>query len=127
MRDVALAHILAATLPDAGGKRFIVASRASSINARDVTNILNGAASSPSSRLFNLAAAARDDWHHRGEGEGPEGFFSEGKVSPVKADNLDNTRAQAELGLTLTALDRTLTDMAESLVTLGFASLKRRS
>jgi nucleoside-diphosphate-sugar epimerase len=92
VRDVARAHIAAATSDSGIGKRFIVSSISTSINAHEVSRILTQGLPSLS--------------------------IIEGKESEVKVNNLDNTRVTRELGMTLIPIDKTLVDMAQSLIKL---------
>ena len=92
MRDVATAHVLAALSPTAKG-RYIV-SQPASLSARAFTDILK--------TQLNL------------------GSIPDGKEAPVKS-NIDNTRVQRELGLELTPPEKTIADMANSLIVTGFA------
>ena len=99
VRDVARAHILAATRDNAD-KRFIVSNITTSVNGREVSRIL--AQGLPSLSLV------------------------EGKESEVKRNNLDNTRAEKELGLVYTPIEKTLVDMAQSLIDLGLAKVIKK-
>jgi len=90
VRDVAAAHILAATNPSASG-RYIV-SLADSISARDHTTALKA-------RFPGLS-------------------IPDGDEAPVKS-RVDNSKVQRELGLQLTAAAESVADLAESLIRLG--------
>ncbi|GLC66025.1 hypothetical protein PLESTF_000373700 [Pleodorina starrii] len=94
VRDVAAAHVLAALSPGAAGRRYIV-SQSRSYNAKAVTDVLK--ASVP--QLAHLP---------------------DGAVGPEE-ERVDASRVVRELGLQYTPLERTLTDMAESLIKLGLA------
>ncbi|GAX75613.1 hypothetical protein CEUSTIGMA_g3057.t1 [Chlamydomonas eustigma] len=93
VRDVALSHILAAINPAASG-RYII-SQPMSLNARQVTDILKA----------HLPGIAIPD----------------GKESPIK-DNIDNTKVQTGLGLEVKPIKSTITDMVDSLISLGFTT-----
>ncbi|GIL77153.1 hypothetical protein Vretimale_3165 [Volvox reticuliferus] len=94
VRDVAAAHVLAALTPAAAGRRYIV-SQPRSMSAKSVTDVLK--ASAP--QLTHL----------------PDG------EPGTEEEKIDGSRVVRELGLQYTPLDRTLIDMAESLIRLGLA------
>lgn len=95
VRDVARAHVLAAVTHGSAGRRYIV-SQGRSTSARTVTDVLKAS-------LPDLLPALPD-------GEAAE-----------EDEKIDATRVVRELGLSYTPLERTLTDMARSLVDLGLA------
>ncbi|KAG2482420.1 hypothetical protein HYH03_018655 [Edaphochlamys debaryana] len=94
VRDVARAHVQAALVPEAAGRRYIV-SNPRSVSARTVTSVLKA-------RVPQLA--------HLPDGEPGE-----------EAERIDPSRAARELGLAPTPLEDTLADMAASLIRLGLA------
>ena len=55
------------------------------------------------------------------QGHLPGLAIPDGKDAATK-DNIDNTKAQRELGLQLTPAAKTIADMADSLVSLGFVT-----
>ena len=97
VRDVARAHILAATMPAAAG-RYIVSETTSA------------------SPAF-ISATLRERF--------PEYLIPEGEELPAET-TIDNSKAARELGLQLTPLAVTLVDMAVTLVALGIATPKLR-
>ena len=100
VRDVARAHILAATSPKAHNQRYIV-SDSSPTSPATISRILQarfGAA-------YNMPVSEE-----------------ECDTSP----SVDNSKAQTELGLQLTPLATTLEDMAVTMIALGIANPKAR-
>ena len=97
VRDVARAHILAATTPSASG-RYIVSEAASA------------------SPAF-IAATLRERF--------PEFDIPDGEEEP-SVTTIDNSKATRELGLQLTPLAVTLVDMAVALIALSIATPKLR-
>ncbi|KXZ41729.1 hypothetical protein GPECTOR_302g824 [Gonium pectorale] len=95
VRDVAAAHLLAATVPGAAGRRYIV-SRSKAASSRTVTDILR-------TGVPELAGM-------------PEG------EPAAEEERIDSSRSECELGLVYTPLQQTLVDMAVSLIRLGIAS-----
>ena len=55
------------------------------------------------------------------QGHLPGLTIPDGKDAATK-DNIDNTKAQRELGLQLTPAAKTIADMADSLIALGFVT-----
>lgn len=98
VRDVARAHILAAETPGASGRYIVAASH-----------------TTPAS---TISAWLQERF--------PEYEFPEGEASEP-AEKINNSRVQAELGLALTPVKETLTDMAATLIQLGLAQPKPRS
>lgn len=98
VRDVARAHILAAENPAATG-RYIVANKEST----------------PPQRIVAWLQAKFPD---SAMGQVPEDAHEESKVC------IDNSKAAKELGLVLTPVRSTITDMAATMVQLGLATLK---
>ena len=98
VRDVARAHILAATIPAASG-RYIVSEAASA------------------SPAF-IAATLRQRF--------PQFDIPDGEDQPSET-TIDNSKATRELGLQLTPLAVSLVDMAVVLIALGIANPKLRS
>eukprot|EP00877_Chromochloris_zofingiensis_P011157 jgi/Chrzof1/6295/Cz18g00160.t1 len=94
VRDVAVAHILAAETPTATG-RYII-SQPFSISARFITGLIK--------EKYPEAAAVLPD----------------GDDAPIK-HMIDISKVQKDLGLELTPVEDTLLDMADSLLTLGIA------
>ncbi|KAG2436550.1 hypothetical protein HYH02_011487 [Chlamydomonas schloesseri] len=94
VRDVGRAHIAAAVVPAAAGRRYIVSARRST-SARTVTDILKA-------RLPQLAGI-------------PDG------QSGDEAEMIDPSAVEADLGLKLTPVEDTLADMAASLLKHGVA------
>jgi nucleoside-diphosphate-sugar epimerase len=97
VRDVARAHILAATTPSAAG-RYIVSEAASA------------------SPAF-ISATLRERF--------PQYDIPVGDEEPSET-TIDNSKAARELGLQLTPLAVTLVDMAVTLIALGVATPKLR-
>lgn len=92
VRDIAKAHILAAETPSATG-RFLV-SQGTSICSKAVSDVL-------SARF-------------------PQYKFPPGTYSPPKAV-IDNSKVQRELGMQITPWERSVVDMATTLIQLGVA------
>ena len=98
VRDVARAHILAATIPSAAG-RYIVSEAASA------------------SPAF-ISATLQQRF--------PDFDIPDGEDEPSET-TIDNSKATRELGLQLTPLAVSLVDMAVALIALGIANPKLRS
>lgn len=101
VRDVARAHILAATRPQAHMQRYIVS---------------DAAATSPAaiSRILKARFGATYDIPESSE---------ECDTTP----SVDNTKAQRELGLQLTPLATSLEDMAVTMIQLGIATPRAKT
>ena len=100
VRDVARAHILAATRPQAHNQRYIVS---------------DAAPTSPATISRILQARFGEAYHIPVSSE-------ECDTSP----SVDNSKVQRDLGLQLTPLATTLEDMAVTMIALGIANPKKR-
>jgi nucleoside-diphosphate-sugar epimerase len=96
VRDVAKAHILAATSPKAHMQRYIV-SNASATSPAAISRILQARFGS----VYSIPASSE-----------------ECDMKP----SVDNSKIQRDLGLTLTPIEQTLEDMAVSMIALGIAN-----
>lgn len=94
VRDVALAHVRALTVPEAGGKRFYVVGGFFS-NAR-LAGIMRAAYPGLADRL-PPAAGVRDDF--------PDDHWA-----------FDNSRSREVLGLEYTGLEKSVVDTVESIL-----------
>ena len=155
VRDVARAHILAAETPGASGRYIVAASHttpASTISAwlqvwgvggdsgarrgrglavlavacllllLPMHTLLHCPAQPPITRPLSPPSLPLCAFQERF----PEYEFPEGEASEP-AEKINNSRVQAELGLALTPVKETLTDMAATLIQLGLAQPKPRS
>jgi nucleoside-diphosphate-sugar epimerase len=97
VRDVALAHVRASTLPEAVGNRHIIASLPRSLNMKEATEIL------------------REEYASKGYSNIPT------KLDQVEDPKtvFDNSRMVNILGITPIDYKKTILDMAESLINAG--------
>jgi nucleoside-diphosphate-sugar epimerase len=97
VRDVALAHVVAMEKPEAGGHRFIASSPAG-ISHLELVEML---------RADPELAAFRDR-------------LPTGEVAPVAhRPKYSRSKAEQQLGITFTPIEKAVTDMAKALVSLG--------
>ena len=102
VRDVAFAHLKCIQVPEAVNKRFILCLKKAW--ASEVAGILAPVFNTKGCKVPTIDADGQDD---------------------IPSNNdYDNTRSKEVLGIEYTAFEKTLTDMAESLLTSGKIKIK---